>query len=155
GERHRPLADQVVPVAVVELVLPHPDDELQVAAGRPRIARVPLPRVANPVPGIDPGGDFHLDRPAGLDPAVAPAGVARVGDDRALPAARPARLLDRQEPLLEHDDALPAAAAARVWLRARLGPVPAAVAAQLLAGERLGPLDPGRGLDEVDVEHRP
>src|SRR5207248_8142645 len=118
-------------------------------------ALVPLPRVVNPVLGIDPGGDFHLDRAPGLDPAVAPAGVARVGDDRALSAARPARLLDRQEPLLEHDHALPAAAAARVRLRAGLRPVPAAVAAQLLAGERLGPLDPGRGLDQVDVEHRP
>ena len=45
GERDRPLADQVVPVALEDLVLADADDQLQVAARRARCARVAVARV--------------------------------------------------------------------------------------------------------------
>src|SRR5262249_29878785 len=91
--------------------------------------------------------------PADLDAAVAAAAAARVGDDRAAAVARPAGLLDGDEPLVEDHRPLAVAPSADGRLGSRPGPRPAALPTDFLAGKRLRLLDPGPGLDQIDVEN--
>src|SRR5262249_33320745 len=76
--------------------------------------------------------DAQLIRPP-FDPRP-PAGLAGIGDDRALPVAVTARLGDREEALLEAH----LTRAAALWARPRRGARPGAVPATRLAGSEAG-----------------
>src|SRR5690606_1849156 len=149
-DRH--FAVQVVAVALEDRVRAHPHLDVQVAGRGPGGAGLALARQPDAVAAVHARGHLHRQHLLVLHPAVAVAGLARVGDDLAAAAAMRARLLHGE------DAALHAHLAAAVAGPAGLQPAvlgTAAVAA-VAGGQRRqldALLDPGHGLLEVELHH--
>src|SRR6187431_661554 len=119
ADRHR--AVQVVAVALEDLVLLDPDLDVEVAVRatvRPRLA---VTARADPHALVDAGRNLDLERLVLLDPPLAVAGDAGLGNDLAAAVAGGAGLLDAEEALAHLHRARAVAGGARDRAGARLG----------------------------------
>src|SRR5690606_607771 len=114
------LAVEVVAVALEHRVLAYADLDEQVARRTAVDPGLAVAGRADPHPVLDPGGNVDLQGLLLLDAPLPVAFGAGIGNDLAAAPARRARLLDREEALLDAHAPLPVAGVARLGLRARL-----------------------------------
>ena len=103
GEADRAFGDQRRPVAPVERVPLHVDEDVEVAAGGVAHACLALAGDADAGAFVDPGGDLRPKAAPLERPALAVAGGARIGDRLPASSARRAAALDDEEALLGAD----------------------------------------------------
>jgi len=148
------LEQEVPAVPLEERVRPDTDLDVEVAAGRPRLAGLALAGTANPLAVLDAGRNVDVERPPGLDEALAAAGRTRPRDDGPASAAlRTVADEPKKSPALL--DASGPAAGRAPLPAARRSPRPPAGGAPLAAGEADGLLGPRQDLLEVQFDGAP
>src|SRR5690606_185190 len=151
AEADRHLAEEVVALALEDVVLAHPHFDVEVARRRAGGAGLALARQADAVAVVDAGRNLHLQHFFRLDAAGAVAGLARVADGLAVAGAVRAGLLDAEDALL-HAHATVAAAGAAGFDLAVGGAAAAADAAGHHRGDLDFLLDAGDGFFQVEVD---
>src|SRR6185503_5871169 len=152
GDADRHLAHEVRALAREDRMLLDVEHDVEVTRRPAVIAGLALAAELQPRAGVDAGGDLHVDRVGHAPRAGTLALRARVGDDLTMAVALPARLRDREEPLLEAHLSGAVALGAGLRRRPRLGTASPARLAAREARHRERFLAAATCLDERDLE---
>jgi hypothetical protein len=152
GEVDRHFAEDVVAVALEELVLADVDYHVEVSVVAAAQAAFALPLDAQPHAGVDSGRDVYLYFALGADAALARAFAAGAFGRLAFAVAGGAGLHDREEALRERDLALAFASGADLAARARFAAGALAGFAKSEMIELYGTVGPQYGVLEIDFE---
>ena len=152
GEADRHLAEQIIALAMKEMMVLHVDDDVEVPGRAAGAAVFALVLKAQALPRRDPGGNLHRELAFPGYAARAAARLTRLGDGLAGAAAVRARARDGEEALLIAE--LPGAPAliARFGRCPRRGAGSATRLARLFARDLNRRLGAGRGFLEADLE---
>ena len=121
GDADRAAGEQGRALALEDRMAGEVDEDVEVAVRAAAHARLALAGEADAGALVDSGGDADVERALALDPALAAAFVARIGDHLADAAAGRAGALDDEEALLGADLAAAVAHGAGAGAGARLG----------------------------------
>ena len=141
---------EVVALAPEDGVGPHPDQQMQVAGRPAALARLAPPGQPDALTVVDPGRDADVERTGLGDPAGAPALGTLLVDHGADALALPARLGERERPLVGGDQPGAVADRARARLGAGLGPAAVAGVADTGRPQRDRQRGPVHGVGEVE-----